>query len=243
MRNGYEMVYLPEHHRADSTGCVYEHVIVAEQKLGRLLKNEECIHHLNEIRNDNRPENLIVFKTIADHTAFHMGCDIILEEDVYIALPHKNSICPLCGGHKGHKAKICLNCWNTLSRKVERPSKEELSQLIINMPFTKVGELFGVDGNTIRKWCKSYGLSYKYRDLHPKQEKTIKRIIYDNTYRIQMTDDNSCVEFNNFDSAIDYLFENNIANSTSLRTTIKDNIVRAFKKEKKYYGYNWLVFK
>ena len=94
MRNGYEMIYNPTHHRADTTGCVYEHVVIAEEKLGRELKTEECVHHLNEVRNDNRTENLIVFKTVADHTAFHMGADIVLEGDVYVALPNKNLICP-----------------------------------------------------------------------------------------------------------------------------------------------------
>ena len=53
MRNGYKMLYMPAHHRADSTGCVYEHIVVAEKKLGRELKDGECVHHLNEIRNDN----------------------------------------------------------------------------------------------------------------------------------------------------------------------------------------------
>ena len=64
------MLYMPAHHRADSTGCVYEHIVVAEKKLGRELKDGECVHHLNEIRNDNREENLIVFKTIADLLLF-----------------------------------------------------------------------------------------------------------------------------------------------------------------------------
>ncbi len=165
MRNGYEMVYKPEHHRADSTGCVYEHILVAEEKLGRELNNEECVHHVNEIRNDNRQENLIVFKTLADHTAFHKGCDIILEGDVYISLPHKNSICPLCGNSKEHKSQMCINCWSILCQKAERPTKEELDELIHNYPFTKIGEMFGVSDNAIRKWCIKYDLPYKRKDL------------------------------------------------------------------------------
>ena len=89
MRNGYEMLYMPTHHRADSTGCVYEHIVVAEKKLGRELKDDECVHHINEVRNDNREENLIVFKTKADHTAFHHGCEAILDGDIYWC-PDKN---------------------------------------------------------------------------------------------------------------------------------------------------------
>ena len=166
MRNGYEMVYLPTHHRADSTGCVYEHVLVAEKKLNRKLKDGECVHHVNEIRNDNRPENLMVFKTKSDHTAFHNGCDIVLEGDVYVALPHKNLICPLCGNIKDYKSQMCINCWDISSRKTERPTKEELYELIYKYPFTKIGEMFGVSDNAVRKWCAKYDLPYKMKDLH-----------------------------------------------------------------------------
>ena len=165
MRNGYEMVYMPTHHRADSTGYVYEHIVIAEKKLGRLLNKNECVHHLNEIRNDNREENLIIFKTISDHTAFHNGCEIELEGDVYVAKIHPNNICPSCGEYKDHKAKLCINCSRIASRKVERPSKEELLELIKNKPFTQIGKQYGVDGNAIRKWCQSYDLPYRQEDI------------------------------------------------------------------------------
>lgn len=165
MRNGYEMVYMPGHHRADSTGCVYEHIVVAEKKLGRLLNDGECVHHLNEIRNDNREENLIVFKTIGDHTAFHHGCEIELEGDVYIAKTNKN-ICPNCGNFKYRKAKLCSSCNYIIQRKVERPSKEELFDLIKTMQFTQIGKMYGVSDNTIRKWCKKYELPFKRDDIN-----------------------------------------------------------------------------
>lgn len=242
MRNGYQMIYMPSHHRADSTGCVYEHILIAEEKLGRKLKANECVHHLNEVRNDNRPENLIVFKTVADHTAFHMGCDIILEGDVYIALQNKNSICPQCGRTKDHKAKMCIHCWSVLCKKVEQPSKEELEKMILSMSFVQIGKQFGVSDNTVRNWCKNYELPYKYRDLHPKKETPEKKVI-DNTYKVKMTNEHTSNEFNNLNYAIDYLINNDIAKDGSKRYTIRDNIVRAFKKDKMYYGFHWLIYK
>lgn len=165
MRNGYEMVYMPSHHRADCTGCVYKHIVVAEEKLGRLLKNSECVHHLNEIRNDNRKENLIVFKTIGDHAAFHHGCEIEMCGDVYVAKTHPNNICPICGRYKDCRAKFCIKCSLIKRRKVDRPCKEELIKLIINNTFVKIGKMYGVSGNTIRKWCKFYDLPYKQEDI------------------------------------------------------------------------------
>lgn len=48
--NGYYMYYLPNHHLANKTGTVYEHMLVAEAMLGRELKTGEEVHHKDENR-------------------------------------------------------------------------------------------------------------------------------------------------------------------------------------------------
>ena len=61
---------MPEHHLANKSGIVYEHILVAEEKiLHRLINTEEIVHHVDEDRGNNNPKNLMVFATKADHTA------------------------------------------------------------------------------------------------------------------------------------------------------------------------------
>lgn len=57
-RRGYMMVLSPGHPRADKARYVFEHILVMEESLGRYLQSGENVHHLNGIRDENRPENL-----------------------------------------------------------------------------------------------------------------------------------------------------------------------------------------
>ena len=49
---------MPGHPRANKRGYVKEHVLVWEEAHGQLLPEGWVIHHLNGLKNDNRPENL-----------------------------------------------------------------------------------------------------------------------------------------------------------------------------------------
>jgi hypothetical protein len=70
-KTGYVFILLPESHLAKKDGYVAEHRLVAEQCLGRLLSKIEIVHHINGIKDDNRPENLYLFKNNGEHISFH----------------------------------------------------------------------------------------------------------------------------------------------------------------------------
>lgn len=67
---GYILIKKSDHPRRDKRGYVFEHIIVAEEKIGRRLNPNECVHHINEIKNDNRPNNLQIM-TISEHMRLH----------------------------------------------------------------------------------------------------------------------------------------------------------------------------
>lgn len=77
----------------------------------------------------------------------------------------KKYLCKRCGKEIDNTSTYCRDCWSFLNRKVERPSKEELKQLIRNDSFKSIARTFGVSDNTIRKWCKDYNLPHRAKDI------------------------------------------------------------------------------
>jgi hypothetical protein len=63
---GYRLVKV-----ADPDVWQLEHRVLMAQHLGRSLLPTEVVHHRNEVKDDNRLENLRLFENTAAHTAYH----------------------------------------------------------------------------------------------------------------------------------------------------------------------------
>lgn len=159
--NNYVAYYRPDHPRAMSNGMVYEHILVAEKSIGRLLKDGEVVHHKDHCKTNNSPENLMVFRGHSDHAKFHMGGICVrLDDGSYIVPEYKFQSgrydeCPKCGGKKSKRSKLCERC--NMSQYVI-PSREELINLIAQYNNNKsaIGRLYNVSQTAVRHWIKKY---------------------------------------------------------------------------------------
>lgn len=75
---GYIRIWKPDH-PSSNHGYILEQRLVVERQLGRYLKKNEVVHHINGVRNDNRIENLVVM-TRHEHPANHQIGRPIKEE-------------------------------------------------------------------------------------------------------------------------------------------------------------------
>lgn len=59
LRKGYRVIFKPDHPRATiGHGYVFEHIVVWEESHHMPLPDGWIVHHINGIKDDNRPKNL-----------------------------------------------------------------------------------------------------------------------------------------------------------------------------------------
>lgn len=167
--NGYPSIYLPSSCYARQNGAVRVHLLQAEILLGRPLNTFEVVHHKDEDKYNWDLSNLMVFKSIADHSAYHKGCKILLDitTGTYYC-PNKNTpfnICKDCGARIDKKSVRCCKCNQIFLSGREYPTRDELKCLIRELSFTEIGRLYNVSDNAVRKWCDNLGLPRSKREI------------------------------------------------------------------------------
>ena len=69
-KDGYLRMYAGRHPYANGRKEIHVHVMVIEEALGRPLRADECVHHKNGDKADNRLENLALMDH-AEHSRMH----------------------------------------------------------------------------------------------------------------------------------------------------------------------------
>lgn len=127
------------------------------------------LDHVNGDNHDNRLENLrwICPNCNSQLPTFAGRNNNTRKKYTPVIKRKKNRrICPICNINEISVAsKMCLECRNKEKSK-NIPPKEELEELIYKESFVSIGNRFGVSDNAVRKWCKKYGLPFRYGELH-----------------------------------------------------------------------------
>lgn len=138
---------------SNSQGKVYQHHYVMCQKIGRVLLPDECVHHIDRNRSNNKLENLLLL-TNSEHGKLHA-----LEDRGYTPEIRACSVC------RGTFVVSCLSvqgfCSLLCARKAKRKfdiSSPDLSALVWLMPSSSVAKMLGVSDVAIAKRCKKQNI-------------------------------------------------------------------------------------
>ena len=131
------------------TGKVYHHRHVMSVKLGRWVQSDEVVHHKDEVKTNNRPDNLEI-KTNSDHSREHKP----------IQYPPRP--CALCGNefkphNKDHRC-CSRDCTDRNRRKFDLP-RDQLEALVWTLPTSQLAKKLGVSDVAISKRCRKLGIS------------------------------------------------------------------------------------
>ena len=160
------------------------------------------------------------------------------------------SICVDCEKTISDGSKRCKECEKIYRKQFyisQKPiSKEDLNNILLdnNGNFTQIGKMFGVNDNTIRKWCKLYDLPYHSSDYKIKQEhitnyeyngSSLKDAKQVHQYDKQM---NYIQSFESYADAAHWLVDNGYAKAykSGIRTHIGE-VVKG--KRKTAYSFIW----
>ena len=115
-KEGYIYAFAKDHPRADRKGRVLEHRLVAETTIGRYLSVDEIVHHINGLKDDNRPDNLQVMSRM-EHGKLHGWAS---------GWSRNHTSCTQCGTVSvRHEALgLCLDCYRRRYRASKRQQIE-----------------------------------------------------------------------------------------------------------------------
>lgn len=166
---GYYYVYQPDHPLANKAGKVYIHRYVASVKIGRYVTSDEVVHHTDEVKTNNYPDNLEVMD-IWEHAKHHAEGRKVPLEDVLCSVCKKEFSVRKIRIEKSNSGVYCSKYCFQLSTRKLKVTKEELSKLVWEYPASKLSKILGVSDVAIGKMCKKWGVEKPGRGYWRKLE-------------------------------------------------------------------------
>lgn len=168
-KNGYVVIEDNTHHKSFDTGTgingVYEHQLIAEDLIGRNLKENEVVHHLDNNRSNNSPDNILVLDN-SQHSKLHRWLDknLIIPKPTQLIRNLKGCVrCSVCEKPIEPSMKTCsVECYKI---SIKCPDDiDYLEEAIKVKPLTTIAKELGISDNGVKSRCKSLGIDIPKRE-------------------------------------------------------------------------------
>lgn len=145
--NGYIYEKCPSHPKTNNTGWVYQHVLIIEKMLGRFLQDDECVHHKNGIKHDNRLENLEVLKIGQHHTMHGLARDYTRKSKYRWVRYHKQTKrWQARVYHKGRELSVLVDTEEQAAKEADRIAfRLHRRKARLNFPDKVLENIYGID--------------------------------------------------------------------------------------------------
>ena len=150
--NKYYVFCDKKHPLVNKSGWVYYHRHVMSMKIGRWLKTEEHVHHIDGNRMNNELSNLELL-SVQEHMAKHYPTSKRFKK------------CKGCKkytvrtGADAFKHRYCSNeCWEKFKCKIVWPTVDEMRGMVFTIPMMSISKKLGVSDVAVKKFCKRNGI-------------------------------------------------------------------------------------
>lgn len=159
IKRGYCIISYTGHPYNQKSVQVPLHRVVMENAIGRYLNEEEVVHHIDYNKENNNISNLMLLKNASEHAKLHglsRGIEKICPTCKTKFHPKKDRIiyCSVQCSADSRKGKTYNKSVKVEAQEEWPPSKDRLSELIWELPSTKIGMLFGVSDRSVGNLCK-----------------------------------------------------------------------------------------